>query len=90
MQLYKQGFGLLANEENINGAEVKVVEEREGCEAVVSRMLAGVELAERVRAKFAVTPDEKAMSTYHYSLSFVLNNVTRPADLVAAAEAEKH
>lgn len=44
-------MGLLADEENVDGTEVKVVEERERCKTVVGRVLAGVELRKGVNRR---------------------------------------
>lgn len=37
-------YRLLADEEHIYGAEIEVIIEWKGCEAIVCRMLAGIEL----------------------------------------------
>lgn len=38
------GGRLLADQENIDGAEIEVVKERKGSKTIVSRMLAGIKL----------------------------------------------
>lgn len=83
------GDGLLADQKHIHGAEVEVVEEGQSRKAVVGRMLAGIELlgamSAHIHARGGSLP-----STYHDRLSLVLDDVTRPPDLVAPSEAEEH
>ncbi len=86
------GQGLLADEQDIDGAQVEVIKEGEGGQAVVGWVLAGVELGHGLSADTAARGPKGAgpEAAYHDCLPLVLDDVARPADLVPAAEAEKH
>lgn len=69
---------LLADKKHVDGAQVEVVEEGQRREAVVGRMLAGVELQTKALApgvsRTSPRPD-RVPRTYHNGLPFVLDNV---------------
>ena len=92
-----RGIGVvdsLAYEQHIDGAEIKVIVEGEGSEAVVGGVLSGVELQSRGQQREGRGPGVgiawRAEEAHHDRLALVLYNVARAADFVAAAEAEEH
>jgi hypothetical protein len=72
---------LLADEKNVDGAQIEIVVEWEPRKATVRRMHARIEL-DRQRA-------QKYRSSYHDSLSLVLEDMARPTNLIATAQSEK-
>lgn len=66
---------LLADEQDVNGAQVEVVEEGQGSKSVICWMLARIKLKSRSIGCAKIT-DPRTGSTYHYGLALVLNDMT--------------
>jgi hypothetical protein len=80
-----RGGCLLADEENVDGAEVEVVEEREGSKTIVRRMLASIELWTKPVSAIMSRSTMDDVGHYHDGLALVLDNMARPPDLVSTS-----
>jgi hypothetical protein len=77
----------LAYEEYIDGAEIEFVKVRQRCQAIIGRVLTGVELETKIINISLMTTTCK---TDHDCFALVLDDMARPSHLVSTAEAEKH
>lgn len=83
---------LLADKKHVYSAEVKVVKEGQGGQAVISRVLACIKLRRGIQVSESngLSTGFRVLATYHDCLSLVLDNMTGPANLVATAQAQEH
>lgn len=72
---------LLANKENVDSTEVKIIKEWECRETIISRMLARIKLVMGVNTVHR----ERPSTTYHDCFALILDDMAGPANFITSA-----